>query len=141
MKAPNIAPAYVTLYPGMCEVARSCGYALALHGSMITDMDCIAVAWTDDAVSHDDLLAKFDQYIKLLFPESVLTQPTLKPHGRTAWAFNIGNGAQIDLSVVAPKHDSLSYEERFCECGAQDCWGEEELASNRCAACGGTIDA
>lgn len=102
MKAPNIAPAYVTLYPGMCEVARSCGYALALHGSLVTDMDCIAVAWTEDCASRDELLASFDRYIKLLFPDSEMTEPQFKPHGRIAWAFNIGHGAQIDLSVVHP---------------------------------------
>lgn len=139
MKAPNIAPAYVTLYPGMCEVARSCGYALALHGSLVTDMDCIAVPWTDEAVSLDDLLAKFDWYIKLLFPEAELTAHTEKPHGRIAWAFNIGNGAQIDLSVVARKQ--VSYEEQFCDCAALDCWGEEELMAARCGACGCAIDA
>jgi hypothetical protein len=62
MKPPNIAPAYVTLYPGMCELARECGYALAIHGSLATDMDCIAVAWTDEAVGVEVLIGKFDWY-------------------------------------------------------------------------------
>ena len=29
----------------------------------------------------------------------------------------------------------------YCECGAQDCWDENELASEKCAACGGIVDA
>lgn len=102
MKRPTIAPAYVTLYPGMCEVAREYGYALAIHGSVETDMDCIAVAWVDEAVSKYDLIKCFESYFKLMFPETELSEATSKPHGRTAWAFNIGNGAQIDISVVAP---------------------------------------
>lgn len=101
MKPPNIAPAYVTLYPGLCEVARECGYALAIHGSLNTDMDCVAIAWTDQAVSRDKLLEKFDWYIGLVFPGSERSEAEQKPHGRIAWNFNIGNGAQIDLSVVA----------------------------------------
>ncbi|MBN50067.1 MAG: hypothetical protein CMN85_11035 [Spongiibacteraceae bacterium] len=102
MKAPNIAPAYVTLYPGMCEVARECGYALALHGSLATDMDCIAVAWTKQAASLDQLLKRLESYITLVFPGAELSEAEQKPHGRVAWNFNIGNGAQIDLSVIAP---------------------------------------
>lgn len=29
----------------------------------------------------------------------------------------------------------------YCECGAQDCWDENELACGKCAACGGIVDA
>lgn len=28
----------------------------------------------------------------------------------------------------------------FCECGAQDCWDENELATGKCACCGCAID-
>lgn len=31
------------------EVARGCGYAIGLHGSMKRDVDLIAVPWTDEA--------------------------------------------------------------------------------------------
>jgi hypothetical protein len=30
--------------------------------------------------------------------------------------------------------------EPFCECGAMDCWDEEEMASNVCKSCGGIIE-
>lgn len=102
MKPPNIAPAYVTLYPGMCEVAREMGYALAIHGSMVTDMDCVAIAWDGCAVSQRKLVEKFQWYFKLIFPNSIMTEAVRKPHGRIAVGFDLGNGAQVDLSIVPP---------------------------------------
>lgn len=102
MKLPNIAPAYVTLYPGMCEVAREMGYALALHGSMVTDMDCIAIAWEENACSPRKLVEQFRRYFKLMFPASEQTEEVRKPHGRIAVGFNLGDGAQVDLSIIPP---------------------------------------
>jgi hypothetical protein len=111
MKPPTIAPAYVTLYPGLCEVARRNGYALALHGSLSTDMDCVAIPWTDAAVGQDFLFAAVKQYLSLLFPALRVQGATLKPQGRIAWAFDLGHGAQVDLSVM-PLTDNVISAER-----------------------------
>lgn len=100
MKEPNIAPAYVTLYPGLCDVARSHGYALAIHGSLITDMDCVAVAWTNEISSKSILAENLKWYLSMLFPESTMSEPEQKPYGRVAYLFDLGNGAQLDLSIV-----------------------------------------
>lgn len=50
MKEPSIAPAYTFLYPILCEAARACGYALAIHGTMQRDLDLVAVPWVDEAL-------------------------------------------------------------------------------------------
>lgn len=45
MKEPNYAPVYACLYPGLAQVARDHGYALAVHGTLGRDFDLICVPW------------------------------------------------------------------------------------------------
>lgn len=46
---------YAGLIPEMNRVARQCGYALAIHGSMTRDMDVVAIPWTEEASSAEHL--------------------------------------------------------------------------------------
>lgn len=63
MKAPNIAPAYACIYPGLCEIARSMGYALAIHGSVANDLDLIACPWVDEVSTPQELIDKLMEHI------------------------------------------------------------------------------
>lgn len=90
--------------PGMREVARSHGYALAVHGSEMRDFDVIAVPWVE-RVSLPFVLA----FALCEVVEGVITKggkpddsPTVKPHRRLCWSIQIGGGAYIDLSVIQP---------------------------------------
>ena len=97
-------------------VARIHGYALGVHGSVRRDIDLIAAPWTRK-VSPPELLAESirqaaeaingfafnrdaegaanpDYFIK--------GAPGAKPHGRLGWAFHLGGGPYIDLSVLPP---------------------------------------
>ncbi len=47
--------AYARALPALTEIARQHGYALAVHGSMATDLDVIAVPWTIDASDANTL--------------------------------------------------------------------------------------
>ena len=120
MKPSTIAPAYACLYPGLCEIARSLGYALAIHGSVVTDLDLIACPWTDEAVAPEELVEKLMTHIgacsypELLrragVPEDDIPHiverknqgkdPTLKPHGRRAWNLYLDHGCRVDLSIM-----------------------------------------
>jgi len=109
MKQPSIAPAYAFLYPILCEAARSKGYALAMHGTLQRDLDVIAVPWTEDAVSTDDLVAAIKQACDgFIFgapedPNDVgapYVSPAHRPHGRLAWSIYITDRVYIDLSVM-----------------------------------------
>tara|TARA_R110002050_G_scaffold69003_2_gene149419 strand:+ start:380 stop:808 length:429 start_codon:yes stop_codon:yes gene_type:complete len=55
MKDANRAPWYGCLYHGLAEIARKHGYALAIHGSVLSDLDLVAVPWTEKAVSAEEL--------------------------------------------------------------------------------------
>ena len=108
MRAPTIAPAYAGLYPGLCEVAREHGYALAIHGSLEHDMDVVAIPWVENPSDAETLVQAMWGRVKWLscrhdeFPN----QATEKPHGRRSWFFPLlqappGEGRSgIDLSVM-----------------------------------------
>ena len=47
---------YCSMYPLLITVANNNGYALAIYGSLMHDMDLIAVPWTDDATDQRTLV-------------------------------------------------------------------------------------
>lgn len=120
MREPSRAPFYAGLYPGLCDIARAHGYALAVHGSMQRDLDLIAAPWTEQAGSADLLVEAIRQHLgalgfgELLEFESKLppdraaeivartkdADHSTKPHGRRAWSLYLACGSYIDLSVM-----------------------------------------
>ncbi len=99
-----------SLFPALKFVAKKCGYALLVHGSLKTDIDLVAVPWRATAVSQEALAEEIRLTAERItgtaenrHPDN---SPTLKPCGRKAWAFwlvPIGcRGPYIDLSVVSP---------------------------------------
>lgn len=121
MKPATRAPFFACLYHGLCDVARKHGYALSIHGTVTTDLDLVAIPWTDDAAtaevvkqalmehigacSYGDLLRRgghsedFVQQI-LARNEPGSKEPEVKPHGRRAWNLYMDAGAKVDLSVM-----------------------------------------
>lgn len=78
-------------------IAYSCGYALALHGSMQRDLDAIAVPWVDEPTTGETLIERICDGMGLsIGPDS----PSLKPHGRMAWTLMLGPWGFVDLSVM-----------------------------------------
>lgn len=99
-KKPTWAPAYVVgIYPQLVEVARSHGYALALHGSLQRDLDLIAVPWTEAAIAPLELILKLGEVFDLE-PNHPIEQPGQKPHGRLSWTLPLWWGAYLDISVM-----------------------------------------
>lgn len=95
---------YAALYPGMVKVAREKGYALAIHGSILCDLDLIACAWRDDAVSPDHLMqALWDELARFDLGEDFHKYKNLEckamPGGRLSYCIPIMGDWFIDLSV------------------------------------------
>ena len=86
------------------DVAREKGYAIGLHGSLARDIDLIAVPWTDEAATADDLVAAIQATVEEHGPHRIAfispNSPAEKPHGRRAWSIVTGGGPFIDLSVM-----------------------------------------
>ncbi|MDX2187789.1 MAG: hypothetical protein SFV32_12710 [Opitutaceae bacterium] len=127
MKPPTRAPFYAAMYHGLCEVARKHGYALAIHGTVTSDLDLIAVPWVEDAadpvvlrdalMAHIDACSYGDLHRRMGFTEDLVKQieanelktrkgehdetgAQIKPHGRRAWNLYMDFGARVDLSVM-----------------------------------------
>ena len=112
MKEPNYAPSYCCLYPRLATVARTHGYALAVHGTMGRDFDLIAVPWIDSASEPDALIRDILDACATDLPEGTakcvdgkwiavdLTKPSVKEHGRLCWTIILERGAFIDFSVM-----------------------------------------
>ena len=50
---------YATMYTKLREIAAKFGYALAVHGSLSSDMDLIAVRWSENYESPSYLVGRF----------------------------------------------------------------------------------
>lgn len=124
MKPPTRAPFFACLYHGLCDVARKHGYALAIHGTVTTDLDLIACPWVDDAADPEVLKNALMEhlgacgYAELMRREGYseeLTKQVMerhgrdidgwtdKPHGRRAVNIYMEFGAKVDLSVMPRK--------------------------------------
>lgn len=94
--------------PALRHVAYRCGYALAVHGSLKTDIDLIAAPWRDAAISADSLVEKLRACVEVVIGTARMREadpnPTKMPCGRLSWSLYLQpegvEGPYIDLSVM-----------------------------------------
>lgn len=90
-----------TIIATLRHTAHKCGYAIAVHGSLLRDIDILAAPWIREAKSATALLKSMCKALES-FPGGVYVprkRPERKPHGRLAWPIHIG-GTYVDLSVM-----------------------------------------
>lgn len=98
MKAANYSPVYCALYPGLAEIARKHGYALAVHGSMARDFDLICVPWIDEPAEPTVVV---DEIQNTFYTRAVGGPPSNREHGRVVYSLAIGFGeCFLDLSFM-----------------------------------------
>ena len=101
MKEANYGPFYAAgLYPKLAKLFREHGYALAVHGSVGTDFDLIAVPWVEEAGDPKDVivacLAKF-AFDKI--PDQ--TKPSPRAHSRLSYKLHMSFGdCALDISFT-----------------------------------------
>ncbi len=100
--------AYHLTIDAMRDAAVSKGYALTVHGSLARDIDLVAVPWTDEAVSAEEVAEAIRQAAAKANPMGVAFVasriadefPRRRPHGRLCWSYHLGAGPFVDLSVM-----------------------------------------
>ncbi len=117
MKDVSNATAYALIIPGLMKAGREVGYSIAVHGSLMRDLDIIAVPWTEEAVSAERLILhlmaavdgrlrnggsrKTKEDLTEEWAVSHASKPSVKPHGRLAWSIHVGHeGLYLDISVM-----------------------------------------
>jgi hypothetical protein len=95
---PSYAPVYAAaMYPSLCKIFHKHGYALAVHGSLARDFDCIAVPWTVGCSTHAAVIAE----MMAEYAVQQIGEPEQKPNGRIAYTFSVGFGmCALDLSFT-----------------------------------------
>lgn len=108
---------YGVLINALRHVAYRYGYALAVHGSLKTDIDLLAAPWRDGAVDAASLVEAIRSTAEKIIGVARIRDiekdrlPEKKPHGRLAWslyltAFDSTPGPYIDISVM-PKGETV----------------------------------
>lgn len=97
MKKANNAPMYACMYAELAEIARSHGYALAVHGSMARDFDLIAIPWTSEAAAPELVV----ESILKRWGGKLCGDVGVMPHGRRVWTIGIMYGEMfLDLGFM-----------------------------------------
>jgi hypothetical protein len=99
MKPANYGPFYAAgLYPKLAEIFRLHGYALAVHGSLASDLDLIAVPWIESA-SDPQLVA--EEINATFAAEFSKTDSDPRPHGRIAYKLSLSfANCALDISFT-----------------------------------------
>ena len=83
---------YAVLYESMRKAALDCGYALALHGSMQSDMDLMAMPWDEDSKPVEVLVSEINKCIgETVWAESNLQLRETRAHGRQIYTLFMGS--------------------------------------------------
>ena len=98
----NGRPAFfASMYEDIRNCAMSWGWAVALHGSLMNDMDIMAIPWTEEAIKFEELVDK----ISMLFDGNSLSENYTityddKPHNRVVATIPIWADFYLDISTI-----------------------------------------
>lgn len=98
---------YACILENLRRIAANCGYALAVHGSLVRDLDLIAVRWNLN-YEHPDYLCKafLEELSKYSFGEEIdrnfveITKPEIRYVNQYHYSIPIISDWYIDLTVI-----------------------------------------
>lgn len=95
---------YASLWPDLRNAAMDCGWALGLHGSLATDMDIMAMPWTENALPAPVMISALEACFTTM-PEGLRIDTTVdcsKPNNRTVYTIHIWADFYLDINVIRP---------------------------------------
>lgn len=93
---------YSNIFDDLKRVAKECGWALGLHGSLANDMDIMAMAWTENATTAQELIDTIcDKCFKNNpFDETNRVPYFDKPNNRVVYTIVIWKDFYLDINVI-----------------------------------------
>ena len=92
---------YACMWPDLREAALNCGWALGLHGSLASDMDIMAMPWTEEAKSVEEMIqALSDCFTENPFKDRHTVPHFDKPNGRVVYTMSIWADFYLDINVI-----------------------------------------
>lgn len=83
-------------------VAKQEGYAIAVHGSTMSDLDVVAIPWIAKPRSPKEMVTRVCFHSELKMQDE---EPTEREHGRLVWSLlfpGFGDPRFVDFSVIPP---------------------------------------
>lgn len=110
-KPIHVKPSYYAYcFYDLKSIAIRYGYNLVIHGSMSTDLDLIAIPWTDPLGDVDSLIEEIATTIGGLVMDQSESQMSCFPHGRRSYVINLNRSGvynnyedakfYLDISVI-----------------------------------------
>lgn len=92
---------YACMWDDFRQAAMDCGWALGLHGSLASDMDIMAMPWTENATSADDMIKYM---IGKCFSGNRMAEfekhDGNKPNNRVVYTISIFSDFYLDINVI-----------------------------------------
>ena len=96
----NNAIFWIFRFPEFRKIATECGWAIAIHGSAIHDLDLMAMPWVENHTDADELAQRLADTEQLSNRRPyVKSKPGDKPNGRIVYTIFVG-GTYIDMNVI-----------------------------------------
>ena len=86
--------------PEIRKVAAECGWAIGIHGSVVHDLDLMAMPWVEDHTSADELAKRLTDLNQPEYRRDYeKSLPGDKPNGRIVYTIFMGH-TYIDMNVI-----------------------------------------
>ena len=92
---------YACMWDDIRQCAMDNGWAVALHGSLNSDMDIMAMPWVEDAISFEELVKKISElFVGNIASENYFITYDEKPHNRVVATIPIFADFYLDISTI-----------------------------------------
>ena len=96
----NNAVFWIFQFEELRRIAAECGWAIAVHGSVVHDLDLMAMPWVENHTTADELAQRFTDTNEPNFRRPYeKSQPGEKPNGRIVYTIFMGQ-TYIDMNVI-----------------------------------------
>lgn len=88
---------YAMCWEDMRKIAHENGWAIALHGSLKTDLDIMAMPWEEDCKPADVFIKSLADLFKSPF---LILKYRVKPHNRISYNLVIYGDFSLDIQMI-----------------------------------------
>lgn len=92
---------YAAMWGDLKNAALDCGWALGLHGSLNSDMDIMAMPWTEKATTVEVMLQTLEKCLTI--PDKFcggIKKSTDKPNNRIVYSLSIWADFYLDINII-----------------------------------------
>lgn len=91
---------YAAMWDDLRQAAMDCGWALALHGSLSSDMDIMAMPWVENAATANEMVERIIDCFGFCRPPHCEVDKKSKPNGRVVYTIPVYSDFYIDLNII-----------------------------------------